>query len=127
MLSPKIAAQLRERGIDVQAVLERRELVTYPDEALLELATREQRILVTKTVVDFSPLSQQWAADGRSHSGLVLVSTKTFPEARDWIGAVASALAQASEQGQLPGVGEVVWLSRQPNTRQPPGAAFERG
>jgi hypothetical protein len=117
MLSPRIAVQLRERGIDVQAVLERRELVAYPDEALLELATREQRILVTKNVVDFGPLSQQWSADGRSHSGLVLVSTKTFPEARDWISAVASALAQASEQGQLPGVGEVVWLSRLQDTR----------
>jgi len=83
MLSPKIAVQLRERGVDVQAVLERRELVTYPDEALLELATREQRILVTKNVVDFGPLSQRWTADGRSHSGLILVSTKTFPEAKD--------------------------------------------
>jgi hypothetical protein len=127
MLSPTIAVQLRERGIDVQAVLERRELVSYPDEALLELATREQRILVTKNVVDFGPLSQQWAADGRSHAGLVFLSTKTFPETRDWIGAVASALAQASEQGQLPGAGEVVWLTRQPNTRQPHGARFERG
>jgi hypothetical protein len=117
MLSPRIAVQLRERGIDVQAVLERRELVAYPDEALLELATRERRILVTKNVVDFGPLSQQWAADGRSHSGLVLLSTKTFPEARDWIGAVASALAQASDQGQLPDAGEVVWLSRLQDTR----------
>jgi hypothetical protein len=112
MMSAKIAVQLRERGLDVQAVLERRELVTYPDEALLELATREEQILVTKNIVDFGPLSQQWAADGRSHAGLVFISTKTFPEAKDWIGAVTSALAHASEQGPLPGPGEVVWLSR---------------
>lgn len=111
MMSAKIAAQLRERGLDVQAVLERRELVTYPDEALLELATREERTLVTKNIVDFGPLSQQWAADGRSHAGLVFISTKTFPEATGWIGAVTSALALASEQGRLPGPGEVVWLS----------------
>jgi hypothetical protein len=112
MISAKIAVQLRERGLDVQAVLERRELVTYPDEALLEVATREKRTLITKNIVDFGPLSQQWAADGRSHAGLIFISTKTFPEAKDWIGAVTSALAHASERGQLPGLGEVVWLSR---------------
>lgn len=112
MMSVKIAEQLRERGLDVQAVLERRELVTFPDEALLELATREERALVTKNIVDFGPLSQQWAADGHSHAGLVFISTKTSPEARDWIGAVTSVLAHASEQGQLPGIGEVLWLSR---------------
>ena len=108
MVSAKIAVQLREQGHDVQAVLERRELVGGPDEALLELAAREGRVLVTKNIVDFVPLSQQWAATGRTRAGLVFISTKTFPEARDWIGAVTSALARA----QLPGPGEVVWLTR---------------
>ena len=126
MMSARIAVQLRERGLDVQAVLERRELVAYPDEALLELATREERILVTTNLVDFGPLSQRWAADGRSHAGLVFISTKTFPEARDWIGAVSSALAQASEQRRLPDAGDVVWLRRLQNTgdadREPPAA-----
>ncbi|MGI8702186.1 MAG: DUF5615 family PIN-like protein [Nocardioidaceae bacterium] len=112
MMSAKIAEQLRERGLDVQAVLERRELVTFPDEALLELATREERALVTRNIIDFDPLSQKWAADGRSHAGLVFISTKTFPEARHWIRAVTSALGYASAQGQLPGPGEVLWLSR---------------
>jgi len=111
-MSAKIAARLRGRGLDAQAVLERRELVTYPDEALLELATREERSLVTKNIVDFGPLNQQWAADGRSHAGLVFISSKTFPEAKDWISAVISALAQAHEQGRLPGPGEVAWLTR---------------
>ena len=44
MVSAKIAARLREQGLDVQAVLERRELVGAPDEALLELAAREGRV-----------------------------------------------------------------------------------
>lgn len=112
MISAKIAVQLRERGRDVHAVLERRELVTYPDEALLELAAREDRVLVTKNIVDFAPLGQRWAADSRSHAGLVFISTKRFPEARDWIGAVISALVRAYEQEQMPGPGEVAWLSR---------------
>jgi hypothetical protein len=111
MMSAKIAEQLRDRGLDVQAVLERRELMTFPDEALLEVATREQRALVTKNIIDFGPLSQKWAADVRSHAGMVFISTKTFPESRGWIGAVTSALAYASEQGQLPGPGEVLWLA----------------
>lgn len=68
--------------------------------------------MFTKNIVCFGPLSQQWAADGRSHAGLVFISTKTFPDARDWIGAVTSALANASEQGQFPGIGEVMWLRR---------------
>ena len=112
MVSAKIAVQLREQGRDVQAVLERGELLGGPDEALLELAAREGRVLVTKNIVDFVPLSQQWAATGRTHAGLVLISTRTFPEARDWIGAVATALARAHDQQQLPGPGEVVWLAR---------------
>jgi len=119
MMSAVIAVQLRARGLDVQAVLERRELMAYSDEALLELATREERTLVTKNNVDFGPLSQQWAADGRSHAGLVFASTKRFPEARDWIGAVTSALADASEQGHLPAPGEVVRLSRASGLTKP--------
>lgn len=112
MVSAKIASQLRDQGLDVQAVVERRELVGGRDEALLELAADEERVLVTKNVVDFGPLAQQWAATGRVHAGLVFISTKTFPEARDWIGAVTTALARAHEQGRLPGPGDVVWLSR---------------
>lgn len=112
MVSARIAVQLREQGLDAQAVLERRDLVGGPDEALLDVATREGRVLVTKNIVDFGPLSQQWAADGRTHAGLLFVSTKTFPEARDWIGAVTSALARAHQQRQMPGPGEVAWLSR---------------
>jgi len=111
-MSAKFAVRLCGRGLDAQAVLERCELVTYPDEALLELATREERSLVTKNIVDFGPLNQQWAADGRSHAGLVFISSTTFPEAKDWISAVISALAQAHEQGRLPGPGEVAWLTR---------------
>lgn len=110
MMSAKIAVRLREQGLDAEAVLERRELVGGPDEALLERAAREGRVLVTKNVVDFSPLSQHWAASGRVHAGLVFVSTKTFPEGRDWMGAVTSALARAHEQRRLPGPGEVIWL-----------------
>ncbi len=108
MLSARIAVALREQGLDVQAVLERRELLGGPDEALLDLATREGRVLVTKNVIDFVPLSQKWIATGRTHAGLVLISTKTFPEGRDWIGAVTAALAST----QLPGAGEVMWLTR---------------
>lgn len=107
MLSAPLALALNERGLDVEAVVERRELVGGPDEALLEVAAREDRVLVTKNVVDVVPLSQQWVATGRTHAGLVLISTRRFAEARDWIGAVTAALAQA----RLPAPGELLWLS----------------
>ncbi len=112
MLSARIAERLRASGLDAQAVLERRDLIGAPDEELLDLASREGRILVSKNVVDFAPMSQQWTAGGRRHGGLVLVSTRTFPENRDWVTAVATALAQAHEQGRLPGPEEVFWLRR---------------
>lgn len=112
MLSARITERLSAHGLDAQAFLERRDLVGAPDEALLELASREGRILVSKNVLDFAPMSQQWTADGRRHGGLVLVSTRTFPETRDWVTAVTTALAQAHEQGRLPGPEEVLWLRR---------------
>ncbi len=112
MLSARIAERLRTHGLDAQAVLERRDLIGAPDEALLELASREGRILVSKNVVDFVPMSQQWTADGRRHGGLVLVSTRTFPGTRDWVTGVTTALRQAYEQGRLSGSEEVLWLRR---------------
>jgi hypothetical protein len=82
MMSARIAVQLREQGLDVQAVVERHDMATYPDEALFAVATREEHTMVTKNIVDFGRLSQQWAKDARSHAGLVFINTKSFPRPR---------------------------------------------
>ena len=112
MLPPALAVQLRDRGFDVQTVAERRDLVGAPDETVLEAATSERRIVVTRNIVDFIPLSQQWAAAGRQHAGVVALATKTFPQDRSFLGAATAALDDMLQAGQLPGPGQVVWLSR---------------
>ncbi len=43
------------------------------DLAVLQLAVREERVLVTHDVKDFAPLMRQWAEAGRSHAGCILV------------------------------------------------------
>jgi hypothetical protein len=112
MLPPALAVALRDRGFDVETVAERRDLVGAPDETVLEVATSERRIVVTRNIVDFVPLSQQWAAAGRQHAGVVAVATKTFPQDRSFLGAATAALNSMLQGGQLPGPGQVAWLSR---------------
>lgn len=68
-----IGAALRDDGHDVLALSEVRELEGLDDPDVLELATREHRILVTHDVKDFAPLLREWAEAGRSHAGCILV------------------------------------------------------
>ena len=92
-LSPQIAARLRDRGHDVEAVAGRTDLVGSTDREALELAVQEGRAVVTNNVKDFRPLAAQWLAQGRIHAGLILV-TPTRTRTR----AAVPALARAIEQ-----------------------------
>lgn len=92
-LSPQIAARLRDKGHDVEAVAERTDLVGSTDREVLELATQEGRAVVTNNVKDFRPLAAQWLAQGRIHAGLILV-----PPTRTRTRAAVPALARAIEQ-----------------------------
>lgn len=75
-LSPRgVAAKLRETGHDVLALAEDAAFEGLPDPQVLELAASEQRILITRNSRDFAPLARQWAQDGRSHAGLILIWT----------------------------------------------------
>ena len=49
------------------------------------------------------PLDGQYRAAGQSHAGLILVSTKTFPQDRSFVGAVAGALAALLDKRADPG------------------------
>lgn len=69
----RIGAALRERGHDVLAVDEARELDGCPDEELLELAIAQRRILVTFDVADFPRICREWMEEGRSHHGCAVV------------------------------------------------------
>lgn len=92
MLSGVIAEQLRARGHDVVAVVDDSALIGLPDEEILAAAANKGRALVTTNIKDFVPLDQRYKASGRTHAGLVVVSSKTFPQDRSFIGAIVLAL-----------------------------------
>jgi hypothetical protein len=66
-------------------------LIALPDDQILIEATAVGRALVTANIKDFVPLDVQYKAMGRATAGLVLVSTKTFPQDRSFVGAIIGA------------------------------------
>ena len=91
-LSPDIARLLRDRGHDVEAVAERQDLVGRADRVIFEVAAAEGRAVVTNNIKDFRPLAAECLAQGRTHSGLILL-----PSARARTRSAVSALADAIE------------------------------
>ena len=65
--------RLEAAGHDVRALDHEPELEGLDDDAVLALAAHERRILLTHNVADFPSILREWAAAGRSHSGVVLV------------------------------------------------------
>jgi Domain of unknown function (DUF5615) len=90
-LSPLIARLLRERGLDVVSAAERSDLVEAPDREVIDIATREQRALVTNDIKDFRPLAAERLLDGRGHAGLILLPAGRSRR-RDATGALADAV-----------------------------------
>ena len=89
-LSPEIAERLRRSGYDVVAVAERDDLAGSSDRVVLEVATAEDRAVITNNIKDFRPLAVERLAQGQSHPGLILV-----PSARTRTRAAVAALADA--------------------------------
>jgi Domain of unknown function (DUF5615) len=119
MLSGTIADQLRARGRDVVAVVENTALFGLSDDEILAEATTAERALVTCNIRDFVPLDQRYKASGRIHGGLVLVSSKAFPQDRSFIGALVSALDHLLDQDALRG-DAVMFLGRRPEGNETP-------
>lgn len=92
MWSPAIADQLRRRGHDVIAALDRDDLRGLSDEEVLELAATERRVIVTLDVGDFSRLAVQFRAEERDRRRVVLVSPRRFTTSADGFGALVRAL-----------------------------------
>ena len=111
MLSDEIGEQLRARGHDVTAVVTDQTLLGAPDSAVLAHATEHGRAVVTRNIKDFLALDAQYRAGTATHAGLVLVSTKTFPEDDTAIGALVVAL-DALVAGGRPEPGAVLFLQR---------------
>lgn len=101
MLSGTIAEQLRALDHDVTAVVDDPTLIGKPDIDVVTRATNDNRAVVTRNVKDFVVLDSQIRAQGQSHAGIVLVTTKAFPEDRQAIGALVRALDSLLENGGL--------------------------
>jgi hypothetical protein len=111
MFSDAIAQQLRAQGHDVVAVVADPGLVSLPDDQILAHAASAGRALVTANIKDFVPLDGQYRAAGQSHAGLILVSAKTFPQDRSFVGAIAGALAALLDTDQIQ-ADQVIFLTR---------------
>lgn len=111
MLSPKIGAGLEDRGPDVDAVTQRPDLMAlHDDEPILAATTAEGRIMVTTNIGDFAVLDARWAAESRTHAGIVFVTTSAFPQDRSFIGSVVKALHAAASEKALPAPGQTLYL-----------------
>jgi hypothetical protein len=86
-----IAKELRNRSHDVVTALER-DWDAWDDEPLLVACTVDRRTLLTNNVRDFAPLARQWAADGRTHCGLIFSSDSSMPRTKTNVGAFVDAL-----------------------------------
>ena len=112
MFSGAIAEQLRSKGHDVTAVVAEPALVGLPDDQILGYATDRGRALVTANIKDFMPLDARYRAASQTHAGLILVSTKTFPQDRNVVAAITSALSAVLDQPAPIHPGQVLFLSR---------------
>jgi uncharacterized protein DUF5615 len=112
MFSGLIAEQLRAAGHDVLAVVTDPALVTLADDQILAHATTTGRALVTANIKDFMPLDARYRAAGQTHAGLILVSSKTFPQDRAYTAAITKALAALLGQPTPIQLGQVQFLTR---------------
>jgi hypothetical protein len=106
MYPPALAGMLRDQGHDVVAVAGSPELDGSPDEVVLDAATSQARCLVTENVRDFAVFARHM-----SHGGILLVNAKRWPRTPAAIKRLADALGQVISTAQVPGPGEVGWLS----------------
>jgi predicted nuclease of predicted toxin-antitoxin system len=80
MISYRIAAELRSRGHDVEAIKrDRPELESIPDQAIVATLAAEERVIVTNDVDDFQPIHQRLIRAGKDHAGMVFTYDETMP------------------------------------------------
>ena len=92
MYPPSLAAALRRRGHDVQAVKERSGLAGLDDEPIVLAVAEERRALVTENIRDFMPLVERLRSEGHRHYGVLFTSYRSFRRARATIGLYVRAL-----------------------------------
>jgi hypothetical protein len=112
MFPKAMADQLCAKGYDVRAVVASPEFIGLPDDEIIIGATEAGRALVTANIKDFMPIDARYRTTHRTHAGLIMVSTKTFPQSRNYVTAVTSALnSLLAGDGAIP-AGGVIFLAR---------------
>lgn len=91
-LSPLIARVLRDRGFDCASVSERDDIISASDDVVMEVASAEDRAVVTNNVKDFRPIAAVRSTTGLGHAGLILVPARRT-RTRDATGYIADAVA----------------------------------
>ncbi len=108
----RVAVALREAGHDVRAVAEERKLDGTPDEELLVLARKEERVLVTFDVHDFPVIVRSWAEAGRTHAGCAIIVGVNHGEFGAIIEIVARTMSDRPRQDDWRDL--MLFLSRAP-------------
>jgi uncharacterized protein DUF5615 len=113
MLDPVIGAQLRNRGYDVESIqAEHPELVGVDDTVLLERSTVLGRTLVTDNVRHFLTLHERFVAEQRTHAGLLLASSRSYPRSKRTIGLWVNGLESfMKKHGSAPTGNLCEWLT----------------
>ncbi len=99
MISAVLAEQLRGRDRDVEAVSERQDLRGLTDGDLFEYAQTTQRAVVTYNRDDFLELDRRYRGLDLSHSGIVILNPRRFPEGNVSLGPLGTSLDQLMTDG----------------------------
>lgn len=108
-MSPKVAAKLRETGVDAYSIAgpEYFDIQGAADKAVLERAVQERRVIVTYNYADYTMLHRDYLLQGWSHFGIVLVPRGKI-RSND-MGAQIKALSQlVNERESL--TDQLMWL-----------------
>jgi hypothetical protein len=87
-------------------------LAGLPDDQVLAYATTAGKALVTANIKAFVPLDARYRAAGQSHAGLILISTKTFPQNRSFPAAITTDLVTLLRGTSKIQSGRVPFLTR---------------
>jgi len=119
MYSPSIAVQLRQRGHDVESVVERTDLRTASDEAVFAVGRRETRVIVTENIGDYQREARIAVEGGAAHPGLIYTTNARFPrgDART-VGRLVLALDDLL-RGGIDLTDREYWLRQRGNSASP--------
>lgn len=102
--------ELRLLNIDAVAVVEHSDTRGLTDTDVLERGLIESRIVVTMNVRDFVLISRTCDSIGRTHSGLLYVSSKKYYMGKQQLGQISAALLKRVETDHWPNAGESDFL-----------------